>query len=125
MIAGFTPLSDIQFSKKQKFIPRSLVQVIGVQIVGSLRDQKLACSVSDNRGSNLDTCFWRVVSFHFSHHPQIVLLAQFNLYVRKCGLNLHSFLPSFLPSPSFLHSFIHLLVCSVILGYFGRWFSYA
>ena len=34
---------------------------------------------------------WRAVSSHSSHHPQEVLLAQFSLYVHKCGLKPHSF----------------------------------
>ena len=51
-----------------------------------LRDREVACSSSDRQGSNFESCFWRTVSSHSSHHPQEVLLAQFSLYVHKGGL---------------------------------------
>ena len=41
---------------------------------------------SDRQGSNFDSCVWRTVSSHSSHHPQEVLLAQLSLYVHKGGL---------------------------------------
>ena len=59
---------------------------VKVSIVGSLRDQEVACSASDRQGSNFESCVWRTVSPHSSHHPQEVLLAQFSLYVHKGGL---------------------------------------
>ena len=42
-------------------------------------------------GSNFESCVWRTVSSQSSHHPQEVLLAQFSLYVHKCGLKPDSF----------------------------------
>ena len=57
-----------------------------VSVVGSLRDRKVACSASDRQGSNFESCVWRTVSSESSHHPQVVLLAQFSLYVHKGGL---------------------------------------
>ena len=65
------------------FLPHPRVKL---SIVGSLRDREVACSASDRRGSNFESCVWRTVSSHSSHHPQEVLLAQFGLYVHKGGL---------------------------------------
>ena len=62
-----------------------------VSIVGSLRDREVACSASDHRGSNFESCVWRTVSSQSSHHPQEVLPAQFSLYVHKGGLKPDSF----------------------------------
>ena len=70
------------------FLPHPRVKV---NIVGSLRDREVACSTSDRQGSNLESCVWRTVSSHSSHHPQEVLLAQFSLYVHKGGLMPDSF----------------------------------
>ena len=64
---------------------------VKVSIVGSLRDREVACSASDRQGSNFEYCVWRTVSSQSSHHPQEVLLAQFNLYVHKGGLKPDSF----------------------------------
>ena len=60
--------------------------------MGSLLDteREVACSPSDRQGSNFESCVWRAVSFHSSHHPQEVFLAQFGLYVHKGGLKPHS-----------------------------------
>ena len=45
------------------------------------------------RPPGFESCGWRAVSLHSSHHPQEVLLAQFSLYVHKGGLKpIHSFL---------------------------------
>ena len=66
------------------FLPHPRVKL---SIVGSLRDREVVCSASDRQGSNFEFCVWRTVSSHSSHHPQEVLLAQFSLYVHKCGLN--------------------------------------
>ena len=61
-------------------------------IVRSLRDREIACSTSDHQGSNFESCVWRAVSFHSSHHPpQEVLLARFSLYMHEGGLKPHSF----------------------------------
>ena len=70
------------------FLPHPRVKL---SIVGSLRDQDVACSASDRLGSNFESCVWRTVSSHSSHHPQKVLLAQFSLYVHKGGLKPDSF----------------------------------
>ena len=59
--------------------------------MGSLRDRKVEYSASDRHGSNFESCVWRAVSSHSSHHPQEVILAQFSLYVHKGGLKPHSF----------------------------------
>ena len=64
---------------------------VKVSIVGSLRDQEVACSASDRQGLNFESCVWRTVSSQSSHHPQEVLLAQFSLYVHKGGLMPDSF----------------------------------
>ena len=70
------------------FLPHPRVKV---SIVGSLRDREVACSASDRQDSNFESCVWRTVSSQSSHHPQEVLLAQFSLYVHKCGLKPDSF----------------------------------
>ena len=70
------------------FLPHPRVKL---SIVGSLRDREVACSVSDRQGSNFESCVWRTVSSHSSHHPQEVPLAQFSLYVHKVGLKPDSF----------------------------------
>ena len=56
------------------FLPHSRVKL---SIMRSLRDREVACSASDRQGSNSESCVWRTVSSHSSHHPQEVLLAQF------------------------------------------------
>ena len=61
---------------------------VKVSIVGTLCDREVACSASDRQGSNFESCVWKTVSSHSSHHPQEVLLAQFSLYVHKGGLKL-------------------------------------
>ena len=70
------------------FLPHPRVKV---SIAGSLRDREVACSASDRQGSNFESCVWRTVSSHSSHHSQEVLLAQFSLYVHKGGLKPDSF----------------------------------
>ena len=64
---------------------------VKLSIVGSLRDRVVACSASDRQGSNFESCVWRTVLSHSSHHPQKVLLVQFSLYVHKGGLKPYSF----------------------------------
>ena len=76
------------FKETKMFLPHPRVKV---SIVGSLRDREVACSASDRQGSNFESCVWRTVSSHSSHHPQEVLLAQFSLYVYKGGLKPDSF----------------------------------
>ena len=70
------------------FLPHPRVKL---SILGSPRDQDVACSASDRLGSNFESCVWRTVSSHSSHHPQKVLLAQFSLCVHKGGLKPDSF----------------------------------
>ena len=60
--------------------------VVKTQYCGGLRDREVACSAS-----NFESCVWRTVSSHSSHHPQEVFLAQFSLYVHKGGLKPDSF----------------------------------
>ena len=59
--------------------------------MGSLRDREGACSASDLQGLNFESCVWRAVSSHSSHHPQEVILAQFSLYMHKRGQKPDSF----------------------------------
>ena len=70
------------------FLPHPRVKL---SIVGSLRDREVACSASDRQGSNFESCVWRTVSSHSSHHPQKVIPAQVSLYVHKGGLKPDSF----------------------------------
>ena len=70
------------------FLPYPRVKL---SIVGSLRDREVVCSVSDRQGSNFESCVWRTMSSHSSHHPQEVHLAQSSLYVHKGGLKTDSF----------------------------------
>ena len=56
------------------------------QYCGSLRDGDVACSASDLQGWNFESCVWRAVSSHSSHHLQKVLLAQFSLFMDKSSL---------------------------------------
>ena len=49
------------------FLPRPRVKL---SIMGSLRDREVGCSASDRQGSNFESCVWRTVSSHSSHHPQ-------------------------------------------------------
>ena len=60
-------------------------------VVGNLREREVACSVLNRQGSNFESCVWRAVSSHLSHHQQEVLLAQLSLYVHKCVLKPRSF----------------------------------
>ena len=80
---SFPGLVDLQM-----FLPYPLVKR---NVVGSPRAREVACSTSDRQGSNFESCVWRAVSSHSSHHPQEVLLAQFSLYVHKNGLKPDSF----------------------------------
>ena len=75
-----------RFEKTKNPHPR-----VKLSIVGSLRDREVACSASDRQGTNFESCVWRTVSSHLSHHPQEVLLAQFSLYVHNGGLKPDSF----------------------------------
>ena len=74
------------FKETKMFLPHPRVKVSIVS-----RDREVACSASDRQGSNFESCVWRTVSSHSSHHPQEVLLARFSLYVHKGGLKPDSF----------------------------------
>ena len=63
-------------------------RVIDLALWGAFRDRESACPASDRQGSNLESCVWREVSSHSSHHPQEALLAQFSLCVHK---GIHAF----------------------------------
>ena len=69
--------------KTRMFLPHPRVKL---SFVESFRDREVVCSAADHQGSNFESCVWRTVSSHSSHHSQEVLLAQFNLYVHKGGL---------------------------------------
>ena len=56
-----------------------------VKLVGSLRDQEVACSASNLQGLNFESCVSTIVSSHSFH------LAQFSLYVDKSGQKSDSF----------------------------------
>ena len=71
------------------FTTIAVLSAIG--IVGSRRDREVSCSALDRQGSNFESCVWRTVSSHSSHHPQEAFLAQFSLYVHKGGLKPDSF----------------------------------
>ena len=47
--------------------------------------------LSDRQGPNFESCVWRAVPSHSSHHHQEVLLAQFSLHVHKRRIKPHSF----------------------------------
>ena len=68
------------------FLPHPLIKL---SIVGSLRDQEVACSASDVHCLNFEFSVSGGQCHH--HHPQEVLLAQFSLYVHKSGLKADSF----------------------------------
>ena len=51
-----------------------------------LRDREVAYSASDRHSSNFESCVWRALSSHLSHHFLEVLLAQFSLHVDTCYL---------------------------------------
>ena len=78
---SFPGLGGLKGSKM--FLPHLLVKL---SIAKSLRDREVVRSASDRQGSNFESCVWRAVSSHSSHHPQEVLLVQFSLYVHKSGL---------------------------------------
>ena len=57
------------FEETSMFLPHLLVKL---GIVGSLCDREVVCLVSDLQGLNFESCVWRAVSSHSSHHPQEV-----------------------------------------------------
>ena len=85
-VRGSVP--GLGLKETKMFLPHPRVKL---SIVLSLRDREVACSTSDHQSPNFESCIWRTVSSHLSHHPQEVLLAQLSLYVHKGGLNTDSF----------------------------------
>ena len=85
-LGSFPGLGGVKETKMFLLNPR-----VKLSIVGSLCDREVACSASDLQGLHFESCGWRAVSSHSSHHPQEVLLAQFILYVHKSGLKPDSF----------------------------------
>ena len=84
---GFEPRSCIQVSKKQSPPPPAhKMQYCGEPLRGDV-----ACSASNHQGLNFKSCVWRAVSYHSSHHPIKVILAQFSLCVHKGGIKPHLF----------------------------------
>ena len=83
---SFPGLSGSKVTKL--FLPYPLIKL---SIVGSLCDPEAARSASDSQGLNFESCVYRAVSSHSSHHPQEVLLAQFSICVQKSGLKPDSF----------------------------------
>ena len=72
-------------------------------------------------GSNFESCVWRTVS---SHHPREVPLAQFSLYVHKCGLKPDSFHFSFVTAT--MSKFLDVtLEKGAVLGLIDRTFIVA
>ena len=82
---GFEPRSVMQVSKKQRFLPQSLVKI---QYCGESPWPR--GTVLDLRLPGLEfriLCLG-AVSVHLSHHLQEVLVAQFSLHVHKGALKL-------------------------------------
>ena len=83
-----TPLWPWSFKEIKMFLPSIFVKI---QYCGEPPWPRGRCSASGRQGSNFESCVCRAVSSHSSHHPQEFLLAQFSLYVHKCGLKPNSF----------------------------------
>ena len=74
-----------------------------------------------------ESCVWRAVPSHLSHHHQVVILAQFSpydsiwahMYFLKTPF-IHWFIRLFIDSfiHSFIYSFIHLFIYSFIHSFF-------
>ena len=79
--------SGIQVSKR----PHVSYPLTRKDSVGCIRDWEVACSTSDHQGSNFKSCIYKAASPDSSHHPQEVILVQFNLmYVQRSGIAPHS-----------------------------------
>ena len=86
-IADSSPALAFKFQRSKMFPPCSIVNIEycgqppwpTVSVLGR-RPTKL----------NFESCVWRAVTPHSSHHPQ-VLLTQFSLCVYKCGVEPHLF----------------------------------
>ena len=109
--SSFPGLGGLKETKM--FLSHPLVKL---NIVRSLRDREVACSASDLQGLNFESCVWRAVSSHSSHHLQEVLLAQFSLYVHKCGLkrdSFHFYWASWLKQLECIHADFMLDYCEI------------
>ena len=87
-IADSSPALAFQVSKNKMFPPCSIVKIEYYGHPTWPRDNVLGRRPTE---LNFKSCVWRAVSPHSYHHPQEVLLAQFSLYVNKCGVKPHSF----------------------------------
>ena len=87
-IAGSNPILTFKFRRSKVFISAHSLKNNNV---GRLRDREVAWSASDRQEWSFESCVWKTVLSHSSHHPQEVFLAQFSLYVHKSGLKPHSF----------------------------------
>ena len=116
-VRGSVPGLD-GLKETKMFLPHPRVKLSNV---GSLRDREVACSASDRQGANFESCVWRTVSSHSSHHPQKVLLAQFSLYVHKGGLKPDSF--HSISNPALVISILakNIEIADVISIYKKRW----
>ena len=80
---GFKTRLHLSFKETKCYFPLKYSILWGACVTESL--------ASDRQGSNFESCVWRAVLSHSSHHPQEVLLAQFSLYWYKGGLKPYSF----------------------------------
>ena len=87
-IADSSPALAFHVSKSKMFPPCSILKIEYCGQPTWPRDNVLGRRPT---GLNFKSCVWRAVSPHSYHHPQEVLLAQFSLYVNKCGVKPHSF----------------------------------
>ena len=84
---GFEPHCGLQVLKKQN-VPFSLTRKDSILWGAPVTERRAR---TDRQGSNFESCVWRAVSSHSSHHPQELLMVQFSLCVHKGGLKPHSF----------------------------------
>ena len=86
-IADSSPALAFKFQRNKMFPPCSIVNI---EYCG--QSPWLRVSVLGRRptGLNFESCVWRAVTPHSSHHLQ-VSLTQFSLYVYKCGVEPHLF----------------------------------
>ena len=82
-----TPNLAHKFQRNKVFLLCSLEIIYFVRILRA----RPPCSASYQQGPHLESCVWKAVSSHSSHHLQEVLLTQFSLYVHKGGLKPHLF----------------------------------
>ena len=87
-VVGYNPSLALKCVKNKMFLPRSLVKIKYFFFWGGgeIRDWEVACSASDRKDLNFDSCVWRAVLSHSSHHPKEIFMVHFSLYVHKLGL---------------------------------------